>query len=183
MNSRHKGYIWGLLFSLPVFYTSQALAQHGQTISPEPTYQPIHHHSLKDANPWDGAMYGPEHGPGYWHETDVIWEIAENKHEYRHKRYEELSPEQRKKLRQRRDDFNALPQEEQERIHRARDKFRDMPPEKREKLKEKWRNMSPEERNRARKNRAYKHESHNNKDHKNRSHKDKPNKKKYRSYQ
>jgi len=170
MNSRHKGYIWGLLFSLPILYTSQTLAQHGHVAALENTY----HHNLKDSSPWTGSIYEPE--------TDIIWEVADNRREYGHKRYEELSPEQRKKLRQRRNDFNALPREEQERIHRARDKFRNMPPEKREKLKAKWRNMSPEEQNRARKNRAYKHDSHNNKDPKNRGHKNKPQKNKYRSY-
>lgn len=191
MNSLHKGYIWGLLFSLPVVYTSQALAQYEQTAALESSYQSIDQLSLKNTNLWDGTVYGsedePKHGSKFGLEfglePGIIWEVVDNKRGYRHKRYEELSPEQRKKLKQRRDDFNALPQEEQNRIHRARDKFRNMPPEKREKLKEKWRNMSPEERDKAHKNRTYKNEYHQNKGRKNKTHnKVSPTKKKYRPH-
>lgn len=62
------------------------------------------------------------------------------------KRYEDLTPEQREKLRKRRDDFRSLPPEERERIRNAREKFRKMSPEKRQELKDKWKKMTPEER-------------------------------------
>ncbi len=69
----------------------------------------------------------------------------------RHKRYEELTPEQREKLQKRREHFKSLPPEERERIQKARDKFHSMPAEERQKLKDKWRLMTPEERKRAKK--------------------------------
>lgn len=62
------------------------------------------------------------------------------------RRYESLSPEERARLRERRELFKSLPPEERERIERAREKYRNLPPERREELKDKWRNMSPEQR-------------------------------------
>tara|TARA_R110001592_G_scaffold116059_1_gene316906 strand:- start:46553 stop:46978 length:426 start_codon:yes stop_codon:yes gene_type:complete len=134
MNIRHQGFIWGFLFALPMLFTSTVMAQHSHAI---PNHEGMHP----------------------WQDVKPSWEMADREREphYRdhkqhgYKHYEELSPEQQKKLKQRRDAFNALPKEEQERIHKARERFRNMPPEKREKLKEKWRKMSPEEKKKARK--------------------------------
>lgn len=73
-------------------------------------------------------------------------------HGNHHKRYQDLTPEQRETLHKRREDFKSLPPEERERIQKAREKFHNMPSEERQKLKDKWRSMTPEERQRA-----YKH--------------------------
>lgn len=101
-------------------------------------------------------------GAAPWHRTDAAhpqladrWEDKKDKRgdkddKYRDKRdkkrYDKLSPEQRERLRERRELFKSLPPEERERIERAREKFRNLPPERREELKEKWHNMSPEQR-------------------------------------
>lgn len=66
--------------------------------------------------------------------------------EYRGERFEELTPEQKERIRKRREKFNSLPPEEQERIKKAREKFKKLPPEERKKLKEKWKKMTPQER-------------------------------------
>ena len=66
-----------------------------------------------------------------------------------HKRYQNLTPEERDKLHRRREDFKSLPPEERERIQKAREKFHNMSPEERQKVKDKWRSMTPEERQRA----------------------------------
>jgi DNA-binding PadR family transcriptional regulator len=73
-------------------------------------------------------------------------------HGKRDKPYQDLTPEQRETLHQRREDFKSLPPEERERIQKAREKFHNMPSEERQKLKDKWRSMTPEERERAYKN-------------------------------
>lgn len=83
-----------------------------------------------------------------------LWEFADNNKNHRkhdRKRFDELSPAQREQIKKRRERFKALPPEEKERIYRAREEFHNMPPEKRQRLKEKWRNMSPEERKQAHK--------------------------------
>ena len=87
-----------------------------------------------------------------------LWEFADNhknhpKYDRKHdrKRFDELTPAQREKIKKRRERFKALPPEEKERIYRAREEFHNMPPEKRQRLKKKWQNMSPEERKRAHK--------------------------------
>lgn len=59
--------------------------------------------------------------------------------------YESMTPREREELKKRREYFKSLPPEERQRIHQAREKFRNLPAEKREALKERWRNMSPEE--------------------------------------
>ena len=74
----------------------------------------------------------------------------------RHKRYKNLTPEERDKLHKRREDFKSLPPEERERIQKAREKFHKMPPKERQKLIDKWRSMTPEERQRAYKHRKKK---------------------------
>lgn len=73
-------------------------------------------------------------------------------HGNHHKRYQDLTPEQRETLHKRREDFKSLPPKERERIQKAREKFHNMPSEERQKLRNKWRSMTPEERQRA-----YKH--------------------------
>ena len=87
-----------------------------------------------------------------------LWEFADNqknhpKYDRKHdrKRFDELSPAQKERIKKRREAFKSLPPEEKERIYRAREEFHNMPPEKRQRLKEKWQNMSPEERKRAHK--------------------------------
>jgi hypothetical protein len=64
----------------------------------------------------------------------------------RFERWREMSPEQRARIRERHERFRALPESEQEQILRARERFRALPPERREELREKWRKLSPEER-------------------------------------
>ena len=138
MNICHQGFIWGLLFSLSILFTSPAIAQRPHAIT-----------GHEDMNPWH---YGLEEDNSSWEMADREGGTDYRNHKQQgNKRYEELSPEQQRKLKQRRDAFNALPKDEQKRIHQAREKFRNMPPEKREKLKEKWRKMSPEEKKKARK--------------------------------
>lgn len=56
------------------------------------------------------------------------------------------SPEQRQRSESRKKDFEAMSSEEKRRILETQKKFKKLPPEEREKLKEKWRNLSPEER-------------------------------------
>jgi hypothetical protein len=70
-------------------------------------------------------------------------------HGKNHKRYQNLTPEERDKLHKRREDFKSLPPEERERIQKAREKFHNMSPEERQRIKDKWRSMTPEERQRA----------------------------------
>lgn len=71
--------------------------------------------------------------------------------EHHRGRFEDLTPEQKERLRQRREKFKSLPPEERERIKKAREKFKKASPEERGKLREKWQKMTPEERNKHRK--------------------------------
>lgn len=66
--------------------------------------------------------------------------------ETKRKRWDQLSPEQQKRVKQRRDRFEKLPPEQKRRVKQARDRFRNMTPEERKALREKWQKMSPEER-------------------------------------
>lgn len=59
-----------------------------------------------------------------------------------------LHPADRKKLEERRRRFRELPPQEQRRLLEARERFRHLPPEERARLREKWRQLSPEERRR-----------------------------------
>jgi len=64
-------------------------------------------------------------------------------------RKKEMTPEQRKRLKERRKRFDSLPPEEKQRLKDTRKKFKQLPPEERKRLKQKWRDLSPEERDRA----------------------------------
>ena len=61
----------------------------------------------------------------------------------------EMTPEQRKHLKERRKRFEALPAEEKQRLKEARKKFKQLPPEERKRLRQKWQNLSPEQRDKA----------------------------------
>lgn len=67
-------------------------------------------------------------------------------------RSKDMTPEQRKRLKERRKRFESLPPEEKQRLKETRKKFKQLPPEERKRLKQKWRDLSPEERDRAIKN-------------------------------
>ena len=84
--------------------------------------------------------------------ADKGGESGKYSHGKNHKRYQNLTSEERDKLHKRREDFKSLPPEERERIQKAREKFHKMSPEERQRIKDKWRSMTPEERQRA-----YKH--------------------------
>lgn len=64
-------------------------------------------------------------------------------------RRKDMSPEQRKRLKERRKRFESLPPEEQQRLKEARKKFKQLPPEERKRLRQKWRDLSPKEREKA----------------------------------
>ena len=66
--------------------------------------------------------------------------------DFRGKRWEDLTPQQRKKIQKRHQRYDALPRAEKERIKRARQHFRELPPERRQQLRKQWEKMSPEER-------------------------------------
>lgn len=61
----------------------------------------------------------------------------------------EMSPEQRKRLKERRERFESLSPSEKKRLKEARKKFKQLPPEERKRLKQKWKDLSPEERNKV----------------------------------
>ncbi|MEH6528423.1 MAG: DUF3106 domain-containing protein [Porticoccus sp.] len=86
--------------------------------------------------------------------ADKGGESSKYSHGNNHKRYQNLTPEERDKLHKRREDFKSLPPEERERIQKAREKFHNMSPEERQRVKDKWRSMTPEERQRAKKKRG-----------------------------
>ena len=64
-------------------------------------------------------------------------------------RQKDMTPEQRKRLKERRKRFESLPPEEKQRLKEARKKFKQLPPEERKRLKQKWRDLSPKERDKA----------------------------------
>ncbi len=65
------------------------------------------------------------------------------------RRRKEMSPEQRKRLKERRKRFDSLAPEERQRLKETRKKFKQLPPEERQRLRQKWRNLSPKERDKA----------------------------------
>lgn len=68
--------------------------------------------------------------------------------------WKELTPEQRRKIEERRKRFEALPTSEKERIKKARQVYRALPPERRRELRDEWKKMNAEERrNRSKKSR------------------------------
>ena len=64
-------------------------------------------------------------------------------------RRKEMSPEQRQRLKERREHFDSLAPEERQRLKETRKRFQQLPPEERQRLRQKWRNLSPEERDKA----------------------------------
>jgi len=60
-----------------------------------------------------------------------------------------MTAEQRKRLKERRKRFEALPAEEKQRLKEARKKFKQLPPEERKSLRQKWHNLSPEQRDKT----------------------------------
>jgi len=61
----------------------------------------------------------------------------------------EMTPEQRERFKERRKRFESLSPKEKRRVKEARKRFKQLPPEERQKLRTKWRNLSPEERDKA----------------------------------
>lgn len=67
------------------------------------------------------------------------------------KRWQELSPEQRKKLKQRYRQFQKLPPEEQQKLRQRYERFRDLSPEKKQRMLERHRRLqqlTPQQRER-----------------------------------
>jgi hypothetical protein len=60
------------------------------------------------------------------------------------------NPQQRRHMEDRRRRFEALPQKERQRIIETRERFLHLPPEDRERLRQRWQQMSPEDRRRWR---------------------------------
>jgi hypothetical protein len=58
--------------------------------------------------------------------------------------------ERRNRIEDRRRRFEALPRDQQQRIMQTRERFLHLPPEDRERLRQRWQQMSPEERRRWR---------------------------------
>lgn len=144
MNDTHNQSVFRYLLVL-VFSTlvvTPAVANHGGLGSPSVLLQGFERKNTQSEENWEEVY------PVLPYE---LFELADKGGEPKgygnhHKRYEELTPEQRENLRKRRDDFRSLPPEERERIRKAREKFRNMPPDKRQELKDKWKKMTPEER-------------------------------------
>ncbi|TVO70976.1 MAG: DUF3106 domain-containing protein [Sedimenticola selenatireducens] len=60
--------------------------------------------------------------------------------------WKKLSPEEQASIRQKYQAFKKLPPAQQERIRKLRERFQLMPPERRKALRERWKNLSAEER-------------------------------------
>ena len=154
LNIGYRKLIPGLLLIIPLLFSIPAHAQHHDDFANDHHYIDKHRSRHAHESPFMGHLPAP-------------WEMAENgkKHQkYGHKRFDELSPEQKAIIKKRREAFKALPPEKRQQIYKAREKFHNMPPEKRERLKEKWRNMSPEEKDRAYKKRFKSHKKNKHKD-------------------
>src|SRR6476646_7882479 len=67
-----------------------------------------------------------------------------------YQRWQQLPPEQQQRFRERLDHFRQLPTEEQQRLRGTQRWFQSLPAERRHELKERWKNLSPEERRRFR---------------------------------
>ena len=117
-----------LLFSSPLLAQKDTGSWHSQ---PNTHYK---------SSPWQEQHVSPQHL------ADKREDKQKGGDKKDRKRFESLTPDDREKLRERREIFKSLPAEERERIERAREKYRNLPPERREELKEKWRKMSPDER-------------------------------------
>jgi Protein of unknown function (DUF3106) len=153
MNGTQNRYIarYGLLLALLVVSIPQAMANKSNT-----TWSTSEAEAQGELLLW-GSDHGydwPDMSPAARYELIELAEKGgESKGKYshgnHHKRYQDLTPEQRETLHKRRENFKSLPPEERQRIQKAREKFHNMPPEERQKLKDKWRSMTPEERQRA----------------------------------
>lgn len=66
------------------------------------------------------------------------------------KHSQQLTPQQRKQIKQRHRRFDALPPEEKTRIRKARQHFKELPAERRQELRRRWKNLSPDERHKKR---------------------------------
>lgn len=60
--------------------------------------------------------------------------------------WKQLTPEQQRKIEERRKRYEALPASEKERIKKARQEYRALPPERRRELRDEWEKMNSEER-------------------------------------
>jgi len=70
----------------------------------------------------------------------------------------EVTAEQRERFKERKKRFEALPAEEKQRLKEARKKFKQLPPEERKRLRQKWQNLSPEQRDKAIKRKRNNHQ-------------------------
>lgn len=66
------------------------------------------------------------------------------------RRWQDFSPEERRRLEQREQGFRSLPDAEQQRLRAAEERYRSMSPEQREELRRRWEGMSESERDRYR---------------------------------
>ncbi|HAD07994.1 MAG TPA: hypothetical protein DCF62_00800 [Porticoccaceae bacterium] len=66
----------------------------------------------------------------------------------RGKRWEELTPRQRRKIEKRYEKYKSLPPGDQERIKKARQQYRELPPEKRRELRDQYRKSKSKQNNR-----------------------------------
>ena len=62
------------------------------------------------------------------------------------RRWRELPPEQRERLKKRFEEFRKLPPDEQERVRERFRWYRGLPPQERQELRERWKSLPPEER-------------------------------------
>lgn len=133
-----------LTFATVLLFAAPALAHwDGKRVSGE---APRHFSAAQSAErPWAGRPAAGLQLADKWQGKDKD-KGGKERGDGDRRRYESLSPEERDRLRERRELFKSLPPEERERIERAREKYRNLPPERREELKDKWRNMSPEQR-------------------------------------
>jgi len=163
MNNDHKKSILGLLFTLTIPFSGSVLFSN--TAQAHPDFDPLYdyQHNEQSNHQFLDHSIRPNttHSPFIERpEITYPWEFADNHKNHRkhdRKRFDELSPAERERIKKRREAFKSLPPEEKARIYRVREQFHNMPPEKRQRLKEKWRNMSPEERERAHKRRRKSH--------------------------
>ena len=66
-------------------------------------------------------------------------------------RWNDLSPDQRERIRERYRRFQELPPDQQARIRERHEWFKSLPPGERRELREKWKGMTPQERKQLRK--------------------------------
>jgi len=113
---------------------------------------PVEQHLLKSyEDQWDRLPLERQqrlaHGARRWSgmTTEERDEARQN-----FQRWRQMTPEERDVMRQRFERFRRLPHEERASLRQAREWFRNLPPERRQRIRERWRNMGPEERREAR---------------------------------